>query len=130
MNSPNFTIRPLGEADRAGMLALLALDDLRPEGILTQGSYYWGAFAGPQLVGMLGMELENECALLRSAMVLPAYRRQGVAAQLTQTLLAQARALGLRTLYLFGTTAGPYWEKRGFQPITPAEIAQHLPHAP
>ena len=112
------------------MLALLANDDLRPEGILAQDSRYWGAYVDETLVGMLGIELENGSGLVRSAVVAPAYRRHGIAARLTETLLAEARAWGLRTLYLFGTTAGPYWEKRGFQAITVAEIVQHLPHAP
>jgi GNAT superfamily N-acetyltransferase len=112
------------------MLTLLAADDLRPEGILAPGSHYWGAFDGSSLVGMMGIEIETDCALLRSAVVAPAYRGRGIATSLTQRLFEQARAWGLQTIYLFGTTAGPYWEKRGFQAVTVDEIVQHLPHAP
>ncbi len=130
MSSTPLTLRCLDEADRPQMFALLATDHLRPEGILAQNTRYWGVLDGPALVGMMGVELENESALLRSAIVATAYRRQGVATRLTQTVLAEVRALGLRTLYLFGTTAGPFWEKQGFQAIPVAEITRHLPHAP
>ena len=43
---------------------------------------WYGAFAGDDLVGVMGLEYFDDVALLRHAYVLPAWQRQGVAARL------------------------------------------------
>lgn len=60
--------------------------------------FFLGAFAGDTLVGCVGLEgryrrKERHNATIRGMMVLPAWRRQGIADQLLQALLARARTL-------------------------------------
>jgi|AGTN01.3.fsa_nt_gi N-acetylglutamate synthase and related acetyltransferases len=111
------------------VLALIATSDLRPEDILAEGTRYWGALAHDTLVGVVGCEYDGRCALLRSALVLPPYRGQGIAARLTQTLLQAATEMGLEAVYLFSTDAGPYWVRQGFCNVPVEEVVQHMPGA-
>jgi GNAT superfamily N-acetyltransferase len=125
-----YGIIELTPAHKPEALALIATDDLRPEGILAEGTRYWGAFSEYKLVGIIGCEYENKCALLRSALVRREYRGQGIAARLTQTLLDAARASGIKTVYLFSTGAGDYWKRQGFTDAPVAEVVRNMPGAP
>ena len=84
-------IRELTDADRPEVLALINTDHLSAEGIMERGSRYWGGFDGGRLVGLIGCEYEQNCGLLRSALVDRAYRKLGVARRLTDVLLRDAR---------------------------------------
>ena len=117
----------LTEKHKPDVLALIATDDLRPEDILAEGTRYWGAFLHDELIGMIGCEYEGQYGLLRSALVLHAYRGHGIAARLTQTLLLAAKEMGLKAVYLFSTGAGNYWQRQGFTETSVDEVVNNMP---
>lgn len=80
-------------------------------------------------MGIIGCEYEGQYGLLRSALVLPSCRGYGIAARLTQTLLQDARKIGLKAVYLFSTDAGSYWTRQRFHLIPVKEVVQNLPGA-
>ncbi len=123
-------VKKLEVKDKGRVLGLLATDDLRPEGILEKGTTYWGAFDGDKLVGVIGCEYENNCGLLRSALVDHAYRKLGIAKMLTRALLTEAAENDLEAVYLFSTEAGAYWARLGFVPVAVEEATRKLGNTP
>lgn len=117
----------LTEKHKPDVLALIATDDLRSEDILAEGTRYWGAFLRNELIGVIGCEYEGPFGLLRSALVLHAYRGHGIAARLTQTLLLAAKEMGLKAVYLFSTGAGNYWQRQGFTETSVDEVVNNMP---
>lgn len=86
-------------------------------------------FAGPaaQPTGIVGLEVYGDVALLRSLAVIPERRGRGEGAALLSHAENQARAMGVRTLYLLTTTAEPFFAKHGYTHVprqeAPAAIA-------
>jgi amino-acid N-acetyltransferase len=74
-------------------------------------------FAGPasQPTGLVGLEVFGDVALLRSLVVAPARRGTGEGASLLKYAEAEARAQGVRALYLLTTTAEGFFAKHGYQ---------------
>ena len=74
------------------------------------------------LVGVAGLEVCCDDALLRSVAVKPEWRSRGVGRQLVTHAIANAESRGLRALYLLTTTAEHYFPSFGFQKITRDEV--------
>jgi amino-acid N-acetyltransferase len=83
-----------------------------------------------ELVGVGGLEVCCETALLRSVAVRPEWRKHGVGHELVKRIVCMAEARGLRALYLLTLTAEHYFPRFGFTRIergdVPAEIAETL----
>jgi N-acetylglutamate synthase-like GNAT family acetyltransferase len=125
------TLREAGAPDTERICALLAEMRLGTDNVLAPGTRYWLAErADGALTGVIGLEFGDSMALLRSAVVLPAWRGRGVGAALTDRALAEAAAAGCRQVYLFSTGAGPYWQRFGFQEVPVPELVAALPDAP
>lgn len=71
-----------------------------------------------QLVAVAGVEVHGSVGLLRSVAVDPGYRSRGIAAQLVGQAIDNSRQFGLSDLYLLTTTAGSYFPRFGFQPLS------------
>ena len=65
--------------------------------------------------GVVGLELKDDVALLRSLAVDKAYRGQGLAIQLVHKIEAYARSQNVTALYLLTLTAEAFFTKRGYQ---------------
>jgi amino-acid N-acetyltransferase len=82
------------------------------------------------LVGVDGVEVCCDTALLRSVAVHPAWRKHGVGHELVKRIVCIAAERGLRALYLLTLTAEHYFPRFGFSRIergeVPAEIAGTL----
>jgi N-acetylglutamate synthase-like GNAT family acetyltransferase len=86
-----------------------------------------GAEHGDALVGVAGLELCCENALLRSVAVAPEWRSRGLGRLLIPRVIAEAEARGIRALYLLTTTAERYFPSFGFtrtsRDAVPADIS-------
>lgn len=73
-------------------------------------------FAGPaaEPTGLVGLEIFGDVALLRSLVVAPGRRGSGEGAALLRHAEDEARARGVRVLYLLTTTAEPFFAKHGY----------------
>lgn len=127
-----FHIREATAADRDRIECLLSEAGMITEGILAPHTQYWLAESLPEmsLIGVIGLEVASEAALLRSALVLPEKRAQGVGSALVKQVCAACEQAGYRHLYCFSTTSGAYWQRWGFEEIPVAELVSALPHAP
>ncbi|MGZ8378064.1 MAG: arsenic resistance N-acetyltransferase ArsN2 [Gemmatirosa sp.] len=83
-----------------------------------------------QLVGVAGLEVCRDDALLRSVAVRPEWRAHGVGRDLVKRLVCMAEARGLHALYLLTMTAEHYFPRFGFETVergaVPAAIAETL----
>ncbi len=100
--------------DLAPALELLRRSDLPDKGVADAFGHYFVVHDDGQLVALAGLELCGEDGLLRSVVVEPEYRGQGIAGKLVEATVERARRLKLRALYLLTTTARDYFARRGF----------------
>lgn len=120
------TVRPATPADLAGVEALLTRSGLPLDGVRDALPTFVVAQAGDDIVGVAGLELCRDNALLRSVAVADSHRSHGVGRALVTRVITDAEARGIPALYLLTTTAEHYFPKFGFRPIardqTPDDI--------
>ena len=96
------------------------------------GGEFWVARARGEVAGTIAaIRISEDAVALRKMFVAAAHRGDGLAARLMETLVAWARAEGVRTIYL-GTTAvmsaaHRFYAKHGFARIDPAELPPSFP---
>jgi amino-acid N-acetyltransferase len=109
-------LRPARDADLPAVLALLDSAGLPAAGVAEHLSGFVVAEEG-SLVGVAGLETHGRDGVLRSVAVTSARRGTGLGDRLTRWILANARAVGLRRVYLLTTTAEDYFPRYGFRRI-------------
>jgi amino-acid N-acetyltransferase len=112
------SIRPATGRDLSAVYRLLTANSLPLAGVADNLGRFVVAESGGQLVGVAGLEVCNNNALLRSTAVDPAFRSRGVGRQLVERVIAEAEARGIRALYLLTTTAEHYFPSFGFTTTT------------
>lgn len=111
-------LRPARAEDLAGVEALLVASHLPTAGAAEALCSFIVAENGSELVGVVGLELCGEHALLRSTAVDPRYRDRGLGRALVERIIAEAEARNIRALYLLTTTAERYFPSFGFVTTT------------
>ena len=119
-------VRPAIADDLTAVEQLLTASGLPLDGVRNAFSTFVVADAGRELVGVAGLEVCRDDALLRSVAVRPEWRSHGVGRALVTRVVSDAEARGLRALYLLTTTAEHYFPSFGFRTISrddvPAEV--------
>jgi amino-acid N-acetyltransferase len=97
-------------------VALLAAVGL-PSSDLTEAQLEHFIFSGPRdaPTGLVGLELYDRVALLRSLAVAAHAQRSGLGSELLEQAEGYAYARGIRALYLLTTTAQRFFESRGYR---------------
>jgi len=110
-------IRPAQESDLLHLIRLLREAALPIEGVADHlNDFLVACDVTGKVVGGVGLETYGTVGLLRSVVVDPAHRGQGVAATLCRELLAAARDKGLTDVFLLTTDAADYFTRHGFKP--------------
>jgi ribosomal protein S18 acetylase RimI-like enzyme len=103
------------------------------------GTFLIGAWVGPQMVGMVGLERRSlpklrHSANLNSMMVMPSHTRMGIGQHLIAQCLAEARqAIGLELITLKVSSSNPnairLYERAGFAPcgVVPHAVKMFSP---
>ena len=96
----------------AGLLSAAALpvEDLDA----TMLDAFLVATEGEACVGVVGLEIRESNALLRSLAVEPRHRARGLGSRLVDAIETEARARGVAALYLLTTTATAFFERLGY----------------
>lgn len=115
-------IAPARAADLPDVLALLERSRLPPDGLAAHVASTLVAKDRGRIVGSAAIELYGRVGLLRSVAVDERLRGRGVGIRLTATALELARARGLRTVYLLTETAGEFFPRFGFRPVTRDDV--------
>jgi amino-acid N-acetyltransferase len=121
-------VRSAAPGDLPAVERLLTASGLPLDGVAESFDTFVVAEAGSELVGVAGLEIRCDNALLRSVAVRPEWRSHGVGRAVVTRAIADAEARGLRALYLLTTTAERYFPSFGFHTISrddvPAEIRE------
>lgn len=116
-------LRSATPADRTDVEALLQAASLPLDGVPEGLSGYMVAeVEGEGVVGVAGLELYGEAALLRSTAVAAGWRNAGVGRVLVEEVLDRAKREGAVDVYLLTTTAESWFPKFGFRCITREEV--------
>jgi amino-acid N-acetyltransferase len=115
---------------RPGLRAAVALlegaglpaKDLTPAHL--EHFFYCGATESP--TALVGLELFDDAALLRSLVVLPQARTVGLGSMLVKHAEGYARSCGVRALYLLTTTAEKFFAKRSYTRIARGEVVEAI----
>lgn len=116
-NSRAANIRAAKPADLADVERLLADSNLPLAGVPATLDGFVVAESEGELVGVAGLEICCDDALLRSVAVRPEWRSRGVGRALVTRAISDAEARGIRALYLLTTTADRYFPSFGFKQI-------------
>ncbi len=128
--APGATLRPARADDLAAIERLLTASSLPLAGVAEAlPSFVVAEIAtrdGSDLVGVAGLEVCCDNALLRSVAVRPEWRARGVGRALVTRVIAEAEARGIRALYLLTTTAEHYFPSFGFRTIARDEVPRDV----
>ena len=123
---PGATLRPAAPDDLPRVEALLTASKLPLDGVARALPSFVVAEHDGALVGVAGLEVCCDNALLRSVAVAPEWRSRGLGRELVTRTIAEAESRGIRALYLLTTTAERYFPSFGFAQITRDEVPEDV----
>jgi N-acetylglutamate synthase-like GNAT family acetyltransferase len=115
-------LRGATPSDLPAVERLLSANGLPIVGVREAIANFLVAESGGALVGVAGLEVCCEHALLRSVAVAPEWRSRGLGRELVTRIIAQAEARGIHGLYLLTTTAERYFPSFGFERIARSAV--------
>lgn len=115
-------VRPAERADLGAIERLLTVSGLPLDGVRDALDTFVVAQSGDDLVGVAGLEVCCDNALLRSVAVSPDWRSHGLGRALVTRVISDAEARGIRALYLLTTTAERYFPSFGFRQIAREDV--------
>ena len=116
--------------DLAAVRAMLSAAGMITDGLEWPPACYLVAYFGTQAVGVIGVEPSLDAALIRSVYVIGEMRGRGIGAELIAAARKAAHTRGARSLYLFSTDAGAFFQRVGFVPIPVAQLVGALSAVP
>lgn len=115
-------VRRAAPGDLAAVETLLTASGLPLDGVREAFGTFVVAESGTDVVGVAGLEVCCDNALLRSVAVRPEWRSHGVGRALVTRVISDAESRGIRALYLLTTTADRYFPTFGFRTIARDEV--------
>jgi GNAT superfamily N-acetyltransferase len=88
---------------------------------IVSGVDFWGFYEGDEIVGVMGIQDVLDVTLIRHAYVRSARRNQGIGSQLLVHHYRQSERPVLVGTWAAAVWAIRFYEKHGFQLVTPAE---------
>jgi amino-acid N-acetyltransferase len=119
-------LRAAAPTDLAAVERLLVASSLPLDGVREALDDFVVAEAKGDIVGVAGLEVCGDNALLRSVAVQPEWRSHALGRALVTRVISDAEARGLRALYLLTTTAERYFPGFGFRTIGRDEVPEDL----
>jgi amino-acid N-acetyltransferase len=120
-------VRSAAPSDLPTVLSLLEASDLPADGVEEWLDHFRVAEWDGAVVGVAGMELYEDGALLRSVVVSESLNGRGVGGLLVEDMLGRARAAGVSAVWLLTTTAAGWFPRYGFRvtdrSLAPAGVA-------
>lgn len=110
-------------SDLGALRALLSGEGL-PSGDLNEESleHFLVLRQSAGLAGAVGLEHHGDVVLLRSLVVAPAHRKQGLGTALADAAESLAATIGASAIYLLTTTAADFFGARGFRVVAREEV--------
>ena len=125
---PGTDLRPAVPADRGAIEALLSAEELPIDGLRTQDALV--AVDGTTLLGTVALERYGNDALLRSLVVGPEHRKQGIGFRLLAGALEAARWSGIANVHLLTEDAQSFFGKYGFEAVSGTIVREACAQSP
>ena len=122
----DMTLRAASTTDLPAVERLLVGSGLPLDGVREALETFVVAEARGDIVGVAGLEVCCDNALLRSVAVAPEWRSRRLGRALVTRVVADAEARGIRALYLLTTTAEQYFPSFGFERIARDEVPDEV----
>ena len=119
-------VRAATPADLPAVERLVAASGLPLDGLTDAFPTFIVAQVGDEIVGVAGLEICRDHALLRSVAVADAWRSHGVGRALVARVIADAESRGIPALYLLTTTAEHYFPNFGFRAISRDQVPEDI----
>lgn len=116
-------LRSAAASDLPAILDLLGRAQLPSAGVAEALPHFVIAENGEQIVGVAGLEVYGESALLRSVAVEESWRGSGVGRTLIERALSITRERGIKDVFLLTTTAEDYFPRFGFACVSRDSVA-------
>lgn len=123
---PSNDIVKLQRDDLPRLQALLRANRLPDDDCTEQADHFCALYQGNELVAAGGLEPAGTYALLRSVVVEPRQRGQGLGRRVTDYLIRRAEADGLAAVYLLTESAEGYFAYLGFEPVERTEVPPEI----
>ncbi len=94
---------------------LLAAEWLPPLQIAEFLETFWVLEGDGRMLGCAGLEIYGPAGVIRSVVVHPSVRGEGLGDLLSQTAIDEAHRRGVERLYLFTGDKAPFWSRFGFE---------------
>jgi amino-acid N-acetyltransferase len=107
---------------RDNVVALLTTEKLPAEDLPATLENFLAAIQNDEVIGVAGLEIYSDYGLLRSLVVQPKYRSEGIACKLLGQIEALAGSKGLKSLFLMTETAARYFDRKGYSRITRSDV--------
>ena len=118
-------LRSAAEDDLPNVLQLLQRAGLPTDGVSGAAlSHFVIAESEGRPIGVVGLEIYRESALLRSAAVEESWRGSGVGRALVDRALAMTKEHGIHDVFLLTTTAEDYFPRFGFACIARESVPE------
>lgn len=117
-------LRTAGASDLPAVLALLEQAQLPLAGVADGLSHFVVAESEGKLVGVVGLEVYDRSALLRSAAVDRSWRGSGIGRVLVEQALDTAQKRGIEDVFLLTTTAEHYFPRFGFTCVSRNAVSE------
>jgi amino-acid N-acetyltransferase len=128
LNLPQLTIAAT-EQERDVVVDLLKQHGL-PTSDINDDTLLYLLFDAGKPVGTAGLEIFEDCALLRSVSVVKNQQRKGYGKLLNQQIEQYARESGIECMYLLTTTAKDFFDRQGYCVIERSAAPVQLRHTP
>lgn len=115
-------LRAATRSDLPAIERMLVASGLPLDGVSAALPSFVVAESEGRLVGVAGLEVCCDDALLRSVAVDPEWRSRGLGRALVTRVISDAEARGIRAMYLLTTTAESYFPSFGFERITRDDV--------
>jgi len=119
-------LRPARADDLTAVEALLTASQLPLDAVREALPTFIVAESGTDIVGVAGLEICCDNALLRSVAVDDAWRSQGLGRPLVARTIAEAEARGVNALYLLTTSADRYFPTFGFHTVARDAVPEDI----
>ena len=124
LNSPALKIA-VGETERQEAINLLLQQGL-PVSDIDDDKLLYLLMDGEKTIGTAGLEIFDDCALLRSVSVIKEEQGKGFGKVINEQLENYAKESGINCLYLLTTTAEDFFDKQGYCVIKREESPESI----
>ncbi len=119
-------VREAREADYEAVVELLGCASLPAAGVSDHFKHFLVATNEHEIVGAIGLEVYDDDALLRSAVVKSSVQNKGIGSRLFNAIVNHANSLGIRRLILLTNTAEQYFTSKGFKKIDESSVTGRI----